>query len=101
MLAIAARGSGPGCAAFDRLRALRSSELQGRDEEQGFSGPNKEQAKGGSGKDSAHIPTSRRMERAKERGLARRSKGLPFEQSGKRYGQWRIVMFDWVTLARP
>ena len=42
-LRVAARGSGPGCAAFDRLRALRSSELQGRDEEQGFSGPNKEQ----------------------------------------------------------
>ena len=45
----AARGSGPGYAAFDRLRALRSSELQGRDEEQGLSGPNKEQVEGGSG----------------------------------------------------
>lgn len=41
-LRVAARGSGPGYAAFDRLRALRSSELQGRDEEQGFSSPNKE-----------------------------------------------------------
>jgi hypothetical protein len=51
MLALqAARGSGPGSAAFDDLRALRSSELQGWDEERGFTGPNKERMKGkGSG----------------------------------------------------
>ena len=35
-------GSGPGFAAFDRLRALRSSDFAGTGRGTGFSGPNKE-----------------------------------------------------------
>lgn len=75
MLALrAARGSGPGCAAFDSLRALRSSELQGRDEEQAFPVRTRNLDKEeGQRLHYDNDLTIRRVERPEERGLARGS----------------------------
>ncbi len=89
----AARGPGPGFAAFDGLRALRSSELQGRDEEQGFSGPNKEQGQAGSRQATA-LPANFSVNGEVGKEHSRGALGLLYGENGNDTGSIEKIMFD-------